>query len=71
MDAQLKKGVLELCLLQCLSGEPQYGYDIIQMMHKYFPEVTESTFYAVLVSMRSRFFSVWLHVSIPLRNSSS
>ena len=48
MDAQLKKGVLELCLLQCLSGEPQYGYDIIQMMHKYFPEVTESTFYAVL-----------------------
>ena len=48
MDAQLKKGVLELCLLQCLSGEPQYGYDIIQMMHKYFPEVTESTFYAIL-----------------------
>ena len=48
MDAQLKKGVLELCLLQCLSGEPQYGYDIIQMMHKYFPEVTESTCYAVL-----------------------
>ena len=48
MDAQLKKGVLELCLLQCLSGEPQYGYDIIKMMHKYFPEVTESTFYAVL-----------------------
>ena len=37
MDAQMKKGVLELCLLQCLSGEPKYGYD-----------VTESTFYAVL-----------------------
>ena len=32
MDAQLKKGVLELCLLQCLSGEPKYGYDVIQTM---------------------------------------
>lgn len=48
MDAQLKKGVLELCLLQCLSGEPKYGYDIIQAMRAHFPEVTESTFYAIL-----------------------
>lgn len=48
MDAQLKKGVLELCLLQCLSGEPKYGYDVIQTMRACFPEVTESTFYAVL-----------------------
>lgn len=48
MDAQLKKGVLELCLLQCLSGEPKYGYDVIQTMRARFPEVTESTFYAVL-----------------------
>ena len=48
MDAQLKKGVLELCLLQCLSGEPKYGYDVIQTMHGYFPDVTESTFYAIL-----------------------
>ena len=48
MDAQLKKGVLELCLLQCLSGQPQYGYDIIQALRIHFPEVTESTFYAIL-----------------------
>lgn len=48
MDAQLKKGILELCLLQCLSGAALYGYDIIQTMHAYFPDVTESTFYAVL-----------------------
>lgn len=48
MDAQLKKGVLELCLLQCLRGEPKYGYDVIQTMHNYFPDVTESTFYAIL-----------------------
>ena len=48
MDAQLKKGVLELCLLQCLAGEPKYGYDVIQTMHRHFPEVTEGTFYAIL-----------------------
>ena len=48
MDAQLKKGVLELCLLQCLAGEPKYGYDVIQTMHRHFPEGTESTFYAIL-----------------------
>ena len=51
MDAQLKKGVLELCLLQCLSGEPKYGYDIIQTMRGCFPDVTESTFYAILRRM--------------------
>ena len=48
MDAQLKKGVLELCLLQCISGEPKYGYDVIQTMRGCFPGVTESTFYAIL-----------------------
>ena len=48
MDAQLKKGVLELCLLQCLNGEPKYGYDVIQTMRSCFPDVTESTFYAIL-----------------------
>ena len=48
MDAQLKKGVLELCLLQCLCGEPKYGYDVIQTMRGCFPDVTESTFYAIL-----------------------
>lgn len=48
MDAQLKKGVLELCLLQCISGEPKYGYDVIQTMRGCFPDVTESTFYAIL-----------------------
>ena len=40
MDAQLKKGVLELCLLQCLNGEPKYGYDVIQTMGSCFPDVT-------------------------------
>ncbi len=48
MDAQLKKGFLELCLLAIISREEQYGYDIIRHMQGYFPETSESSFYAIL-----------------------
>ncbi len=48
MDAQLKKGFLEMCLLAVISREEQYGYDIIRRMQGYFPETNESSFYAIL-----------------------
>ncbi len=48
MDAQLKKGVLEMCILYVVSQKEMYGYDIMLMMHEYFPDVNESTFYAIL-----------------------
>lgn len=48
MDTQIKKGILEMCILQCIAAEALYGYDIIQRMHVYFPEVGESAFYAIL-----------------------
>lgn len=48
MDAQLKKGILEMCLLQAIGQESAYGYDVIQSLHGFFPDVAESTFYAVL-----------------------
>lgn len=48
MDAQLKKGILEMCILYCISQREMYGYDVIQNMMQYFPEVNESTFYAIL-----------------------
>lgn len=48
MDAQIKKGILEMCILHFIEKEQPYGYDIIQKMHSYFPEVAESTFYAIL-----------------------
>ncbi|MEG0777990.1 MAG: PadR family transcriptional regulator [Oscillospiraceae bacterium] len=53
MDAQMKKGVLEMCILHCISEEKRYGYDIIQNMCEYFPEVSESTFYAILRRLNS------------------
>ena len=48
MDIQLKKGILEMCILYYIEKGTMYGYDIIQNMHNYFPEVSESTFYAIL-----------------------
>lgn len=48
MDAQLKKGVLEMCILHYISQETRYGYDIMKYMHKFFPDVSESTIYAIL-----------------------
>ena len=48
MNAQIKKGILEMCILHVVSGEDLYGYDIIQRLHGFFPEVMESTFYAIL-----------------------
>ena len=48
MDAQLKKGILDMCILYIISQEEMYGYDIMKYMGKFFPEVDESTFYAIL-----------------------
>ena len=48
MNTQLKKGILEMCILHYIEKESMYGYDIIQSMHSYLPEVAESAFYAIL-----------------------
>lgn len=48
MDAQIKKGVLEMCLLYKLSKKDYYGYSLMKEMKVLFPEVNDSTFYAVL-----------------------
>ena len=48
MDAQMKKGILEMCLLHELSESDRYGYELMQKMKQYFPEVNESSFYVIL-----------------------
>ena len=47
MDAQLKKGVLEVCVLAALSKEESYGYKIISDVSPYI-EISESTLYPIL-----------------------
>jgi PadR family transcriptional regulator PadR len=48
MDSQLKKGILELCILNRIAKEPVYGYPVIRQVTESFPEVSESTVYAIL-----------------------
>ena len=52
MDAQLKKGVLEACVLAALIKEESYGYKIISDISPYI-EISESTLYPVLKRLES------------------
>ncbi len=46
MDAQLKKGLLEVCVLVSLKKEESYGYKIISDISPYI-EISESTLYPI------------------------
>lgn len=48
MDTQLKKGVLEMCILIRLSDRDMYGYEIMKIIQEFFPEVYDGSIYAIL-----------------------
>ncbi len=47
MDIQLKRGLLDACVLASIRGAPSYGYQIIKDMRPYV-EISESTLYPIL-----------------------
>ena len=47
MDGQLKKGMLDVCVLAAIRNEDSYGYKIIKDMAPYI-ELSESTLYTIL-----------------------
>ena len=47
MDIQLKRGLLDVCVLAAIKDEPSYGYRIIRDMKPYI-EISESTLYPIL-----------------------
>lgn len=47
MDVQLKRGLLEVCVLSAIKYEPSYGYQIVKDIKPYV-EITESTLYPIL-----------------------
>ena len=47
MDGQLKRGLLDVCVLAAIKSEDSYGYKIIKDMKPYI-ELSESTLYTVL-----------------------
>ena len=47
MDIQLKRGLLDVCVLAAIKNEDSYGYKIIKDMKPYI-EMSESTLYTSL-----------------------
>lgn len=47
MDIQLKRGLLDVCVLKAIKDAPSYGYQIIKDLRPYV-ELSESTLYTIL-----------------------
>ncbi len=47
MDIQLKRGLLDVCVLAAIKNEDSYGYQIIKDMKPYV-KLSESTLYTIL-----------------------
>lgn len=47
MDVQLKRGLLEICVLSAIKYKDSYGYKIIKDMSPYL-KISESTLYPIL-----------------------
>ncbi len=47
MDNQMKRGILDVCVLAAIKSEESYGYKIIKDMKPYL-DMSESTLYTIL-----------------------
>ena len=52
MDTQLKRGLLDVCVLTAIKDEESYGYKIIKDLKPY-TELSESTLYTILKRLES------------------
>ena len=53
MDIQLKRGLLDVCVLAAIKNEDSYGYKIIKDVSPYI-QLSESTLYTILKRLESR-----------------
>ena len=59
MDIQLKRGLLDVCVLAAIKDEDSYGYKIIKDMKPYI-ELSESTLYTILKRLEiAGMLTVW------------
>ena len=52
MDVQMKRGLLDVCVLAAIKDEDSYGYKIIKDMKPHM-EMSESTLYTILKRLES------------------
>lgn len=63
MNAQFKKGVLELCVLVLLKNNDRYGYELIQKISEKFA-ISEGSIYPVLRRLTSEgYFTTYIKES--------
>ncbi len=59
MDIQLKRGLLDVCVLAAIKNEDSYGYKIIKDVKPYI-ELSESTLYTILKRLETaHMLTVW------------
>ena len=59
MDNQMKRGLLDVCVLAAIRDEDSYGYKIIKDMKPYM-ELSESTLYTILKRLETaQMLTVW------------
>lgn len=59
MDIQLKRGLLDVCVLAAIKNEDSYGYKIIKDVRPYI-ELSESTLYTILKRLEAaKMLTVW------------
>jgi PadR family transcriptional regulator PadR len=59
MDIQLKRGLLDVCVLAAIKSEDSYGYKIIKDLKPY-TELSESTLYTILKRLETaNMLTVW------------
>ena len=57
MDAQLKRGVLDVCVLSVIKDEDSYGYKIIKDLRPVL-ELSESTLYTILKRLEESYMLI-------------
>ena len=63
MNAQFKRGIVELCVLSELVNEDMYGYNIINVISSYI-DVNENTIYPILRRLtKEGYFTTYLKES--------
>ncbi len=65
MDTQLKKGVLEMCVLVQLSKRDMYGYEIMKIIQDVFPEVYDGSIYTILRRIRQEGYAETYLKDVP------
>ena len=63
MNAQFKKGILELCVLTMIKKRDYYGYELVEDISQRF-EISEGTIYPILRRLtEEKYFETYLQES--------